>query len=199
MSDAAIDVSGLSRHNNGASAPLWWGILGLVLVEGAVFATLISSYLYLRLVALEWPPAGVEPPKLLLPTINTLILLVSSGFVHMADRGIRRGDQRRLKIGLGVAIPLALAFLVIKVVEYSSVPYRWDSHVYGSIVWTLTGFHTMHVLALLIKTFVVEYLALRGYFNQDRNLGVEVNGIYWHFVVVAWLPIYFVLYFVPRF
>lgn len=198
MNGTAIDVSRFSPHNNGAAAPLWWGFLGLILVEATVFGTLISSYLYLRLVAVEWPPAGVKPPDLLLPTINTVLLLTSSVFVHLADSGIRKGNQKRLRIGLGLAIPLALAFLTIKVVEYSGVEYRWDSHVYGSIVWTLTGFHTVHVLALLLKTLVVEYLALRGYFNRERNLGVEVNGIYWHFVVAVWVPIYFVLYIVPR-
>jgi cytochrome c oxidase subunit III len=194
-----IDVSDLGVHHNGRSAPLYWGILGLIAVEATVFGGLLSSYLYLRLVSLEWPPGGVDPPDLLLPTINTVILLVSSAFVHMADQGIRHGRQLRLKVGLGVAIVLALAFLVIKGVEYSGeVGYRWDSHAYASAVWTITGFHSFHVIALVLKTIVMEILALRGYFNQERNLGVQINGVYWHFVVAVWIPIYIILYWVPR-
>jgi cytochrome c oxidase subunit III len=199
MSQASvIDVSGYTPFNNGRAAPLWWGFWGMILVETIVFSSLIASYFYLRLVASSWPPAGIEPPKLLLPTINTVLLVASSFFVHMADKGIKKGDLFRLRLGLGVGILLAAAFLVIKVIEYSKVTYTWDQHAYGSIVWTITGFHALHVTALVLKTLVIEVLALRGYFDEERNIGVEVNGMYWHFVVAVWIPLYLVLYWGPR-
>lgn len=195
----AIDVSHLGVHHNGREAPLYWGMWGLIAIEATVFASLISTYLYLASVSTDWPPAGVDPPKLLLPTVNTVVLLSSSWFVAKADRAARRGEQRWLRVGLGIATALAFVFLAIKVVEYGTeVPYRWDSHAYGSIVWTLTGFHTAHVIALVLKTAIVEVLALRGYFDHERNLGVQTQGLYWHFVVAAWIPIYAVLYLSPR-
>lgn len=192
-----IDVSGFSIHGMGTSAPLYWGIWGLILIEAMVFGTLLSSYFYLRLVAPAWPPAGTGRPELLLPTVNTVVLLASSYFVYKADTGIKRGDTRWLKLGLGVGIALALIFLAIKYIEYNGLEYRWNSHAYGSIVWATTGFHTAHVLALVLKTMAVLYFALRGYFNSERNLGVQVNGLYWNFVVAVWIPIYAVLYLSP--
>jgi cytochrome c oxidase subunit III len=198
MSRAAVIDTNALVPAEGHQAPIYWGICGLMLIEGIVFSSLIASYLYLRLVADAWPPAGVDPPKLLLPSINTAVLVSSSFFIHKADHGIRKGDQKWLVGGLGAGIALSIVFLVLKYVEYSGLDYRWDSHAYGSISWTIAGFHSAHVIALLLKTIVMETLAIRGYFNEDRNIGVQVNGLYWHFVVGVWLPLYVLLYFVPR-
>lgn len=193
-----MDVSGLSPYTTGARSPLYWGMLGIILIETMVFGSLVSSYFYLRAQSVDWPPAGTEPPELLLPTVNTVLLLVSSLVLHWGDSAIKRGDQRRLALGLLGAALLGALFLVLKVVEYSEVSYQWDSHAYGSIVWTIIGFHSAHVLALLLKTVVVDTLAFRRYFTRERRMGVTINGIYWHFVVLIWIPLYVVLYLVPR-
>jgi cytochrome c oxidase subunit III len=194
----AIDVSDLSVYGESHDDPLYWGFLGILAIETTVFACLVASYFYLRFVAGSWPPGGHEPPDLLLPTVNTFVLLASSVAVWWADRGIEKGDSRRLAIGLAIGIVLAAVFLVLKVVEYSDAPYRWDSHAYGSIVWTIVGFHSAHVATLVMKTTVVDVLAWRGYFNERRRLGAKVNGIYWHFVVLVWIPLYLTLYIAPR-
>ena len=41
-------------------------------------------------------------------------------------------------------------------------------------------------------------LALRGHFTTERRLGVQINGLYWQFVVIVWIPLYLLLYWVPR-
>ena len=194
-----IDVSRLSRYNFGSQAPLWWGFVGMIVVESTVIASLIASYFYLKMVAVSWPPAGTEMPKLLLPTINTAILLASSVAMHRADKAIDEGKQRSLIWGLIAGVFLATVFLGIKTYEYSHLEYDWTSHSYGSIVWGISMFHATHVLSVVLKTVIVAYLAIRGYFNQQRRLGVTVNGMYWHFVVAVWIPLYVVLYWSPRF
>jgi len=195
---AVIHVRHLPNLVSGSRAPIWWGIVMLLAIESAVFGTLIASYFYLRIGEPTWPPPGIDPPKLLLPTLNTLILVASSLPMYLADRAVTRGDRRTLLVGLSVAIAFAVAFLVLKVVEYSGVSYRWDDHAYGSIVWLIIGFHSTHVISLVLKTIVMLVLAVRGYFNEKRTLGVQVNGLYWHFVVAVWLPLYVVLYWAPR-
>lgn len=193
-----LDLSHLSPYTFGAQSTVFWGMLGMILIESVVFATLIASYFYLRAQAVAWPPPGTDPPALTLPTLNTLVLLLSSLVLHWGDTGIRQGNQQRLAWGLFGAALLGTVFLVLKVVEYSSVEYRWDTHAYGSIVWLIIGFHSAHVLTLLLKTVVVDTLAFRRYFTKERRIGVTVNGIYWHFVVLVWLPLYAVIYLVPR-
>lgn len=183
--------------SQGINPPIWYGMLFLILIESVVFASLVGTYFYLRSGAAVWPLDGIDPPALLLPSINALILFASSIPIYIADSGIRKGNQRRLKIGLVVSFLLGAAFLVLKYVEYSGLDYNWATNAYTSIVWTITGFHSMHVFALLLKTVVVGVLAFQGYFNAERNIGVQVNGIYWHFVVAAWVPLFATLYLSP--
>lgn len=195
----ALNVSDLSVYNEDTKAPLWWGMCGMILIETVVFSSMIASYLYLKGSSPAlFPPLRDGPPDLLLPTANTLVLIASSIAMYWGDRGIKKGDVAQLRIGIVAAIGLALVFLLLKYVEYSDVPYRWDSHAYGSIIWTIIGFHSAHVMAVVLKGLVVATLAFRGYFNEERHLGVDVNGLYWHFVVAIWIPLYITLYLVPR-
>jgi cytochrome c oxidase subunit III len=193
-----IDVSRLSPYNFGPQAPLWWGFVGMIVIETTVIGALIASYFYLKMGAVEWPPAGTDPPKLLLPTINTVILLVSSASMHFADKSISEGNHRGLVRGLIGGIVLAIVFLGIKTYEYRNLEYDWSTHSYGSITWAISMFHAAHVLSVVLKTLFVTYLAMNGYFNQQRRLGVTVNGLYWHFVVFIWIPLYLTLYWSPR-
>jgi cytochrome c oxidase subunit III len=195
---AVLDASRLSPYLNWTRGPLFWGMLGLVLIETAVFASFIAAYLFLMAGSPEWPPPPHSPPELLLPTLNTLLLIASSFVVHWADKGIRKGEQRPLQIGMLISIVMGLAFLTLKWVEYHDSEYWWDSHAYGSIIWVMIGFHSVHVAAVVLKAIMVDVLAWRGYFNRYRRLGAEVNGVYWHFVVAIWLPLYVTIYLLPR-
>jgi cytochrome c oxidase subunit III len=195
----AIDVSRLPVFATGSRAPVGWGMLFLVIIEAVVFATFISTYFYLRFLAPYWPPAGEELPELLLPTLNSLVLLASSGAIYYADTGIsKHGDVRRLKIGMAIAVVLSILFVSLKVVEYYDSGYFWDSHAYGSIVWTIVVFHSSHVASVTLKGIVVLVLAFRGHFTRYRHLGVKINGIYWHFVVLIWIPLFITIYITPR-
>lgn len=195
---AVMDVSRLSPYSDGPDAPLWWGFMGMIAIESAVFGSLIASYFYLRAGAGVWPQGGGGPPELLLPTINTFVLLASSVPMHLADRSVTRGRTDRVAPMLLLAMLFAATFLVLKYVEYRDIPHPWEESAYGSIVWTIVGFHSAHVMALLLKTVVVTTLAARGYFDTQRRLGLTANGLYWHFVVIVWVPLYVVLYWVPR-
>lgn len=192
------DVAELPVLVSGSRALLWWGMLGLVIIESVVFATFITTYFYLRFHAPQWPPMGIDPPELLLPSINTVVLVASSLAVFWADRGIEKGDVARLKLGMAIGMALGALFLVLKVVEYRAVDYRWHTDAYGSIVWTMIIFHSAHVASVLLKGAVVEVLAFRGHFTRERHLGVQINGLYWHFVVVIWIPLYITIYLAPR-
>jgi cytochrome c oxidase subunit I+III len=181
----------------GVRPPFYWGMAMLILIEVVVFGALMSSYYFLRSSNVEWPIGGIDPPKLLLPTINAFILFASSIPMYLSDKAIEKGNQRGLAIGLTISILLAIVFLIVKVVEYSGNDYTWSTNAYGSIVWTITGFHSAHVLALILKTIVIATLAWKGYFTAERKAGISANGLYWHFVVVIWVPLFFTLYLAP--
>jgi cytochrome c oxidase subunit 3 len=191
---SVIDASELPSYAFTHCVPIWWGIVGLIVVEATVFATLVISYFYLQTNFPSWPPDGTQVPELLKATFATLILLVSSIPMYWADSSIKRGKTFPLKVGPLISIALAVVFLVMKAIEYRDIGFRWSAHSYGSVVWAIAGFHSAHVLALVLKTTIVTMLAWQNYFNSKRRIGVTVNGLYWHFVVAIWIPLYMTIY-----
>jgi cytochrome c oxidase subunit III len=195
---SGFDAGHFGGYNQSHEAPIWWGIVGLILIESVVFSTLIASYFYLGFRQPTWPLPGIKDPDLLMPSIGTALLLASSISMALADRAIKRDNAVTLKWGLLISALLAAGFLVLKIIEYSDKEYLWDSHPYGSIVWLIIGFHSMHVVSLLLKTVVVDVLAFRGFFTRRNRIAVTVNGFYWHFVVLVWIPLFAVIYLSPR-
>lgn len=193
----AIDASGMTRFAPNRH-PLWWGVLGVVTIEGIVVATLLVSYFYLKAQAAAWPPPGVEPPDLLLPSVNVVLLGASAFTMWWAGQGINRGNKTVLAIGTGASVLLATLVLVLRTVQMAEFEFAWNDHAYGSIVWTITGFHYTHVASAIVGTAVVTILSIRGYFTPERQLGVVVDTLYWYFVAGIFLPIWLVLYISPR-
>jgi cytochrome c oxidase subunit III len=184
----------LELNPNELKAPVWWGMVWLIIIEVVFFVGLIATYFYLRYYASEWPLGGISRPDMLLPTISALVLFASSAPMYWADSGIKKGNVGQLKIGLVISFILGGIFLALKYVEYSGYDYNWATNAYGSITWTIAGFHSAHVTSVMLKVAVVFTAASRGYFSAERNLGVQLNGLYWHFVVAIWVPLFFTLY-----
>jgi cytochrome c oxidase subunit III len=199
MNPGRVRRAELPRMVQGHGETVWWGMVALITIETTVFASLILSYFYLKAGAPSWPPDGIDLPDLLLPTVNTFVLLASVVPVAWADRGIRDGNVFAARTGKLAGQALLLVFLVLKVVEYAGYDYDWETNAYGSIVWTMTGFHLAHVVVALVKSAVVLTLAWKGYFSAERYLGVQANAFYWYFVAGIWIPLYCTLYLAPRF
>jgi cytochrome c oxidase subunit III len=68
----ALDVSRLPAYAFGPRGLLWWGTMGIVAIEGMMFAIFLATYFYLRIYVPKWPP-NLPPPDLLYGTLNTLI------------------------------------------------------------------------------------------------------------------------------
>jgi cytochrome c oxidase subunit III len=193
-----VDTPMLPVYVRGPKSVIWWGMIGLIAIEIVVFSGLIAMYFWLRLMNPAWPPEGIDTKSLVLPTINTVVLIASGVAMVVAKRAIVRGDQLVLKLGQVVALSLGVVFLVLKYIEYSGYDYDWATHAYGSITWTITGAHSAHVVSVVMKGLVVLAMSLRGMFRPDRHLAFEVSTLYWVFVVVIWLPLYFTMYISPR-
>lgn len=193
---SAFDARELTRFAN-KKHPLWWGVLGAVTIELTVVAALIVSYFYLGMGAEHWPPVEVGSPDLLWPSVNLVLLLASAGTMYWAGWGINRGSQTILTVGTGASVFLASLVLVLRGLQLGQLDFRWDSHAYGSIFWTISGFHFVHVVSAVVGTAVVTLLSAIGHFTPQRQLGVVVDTLYWYFVAGAWLPLYLVLYLSP--
>ena len=82
--------------------------------------------------------------------------------------------------------------------EFTTLNVRWDTNAYGSVVWLLLGLHTTHLITDTVDTVVLAVLFFTGPLEGKRFVDVSENALYWYFVVVSWLPIYAVIYWVPR-
>jgi heme/copper-type cytochrome/quinol oxidase subunit 3 len=180
----------------------WWGMVWLIATEATLFAILLASYFYLRFRnGVEWPPDHIEPPELALPLIMTAILWSSSIPVHMAEKGIERGDQARLKGGLAVGFLLGAVFLVLTVgVEWPETLHHFTprTNAYGSMFFTITGFHASHVIVGLSVSLWTQARAWQGAFDEKRHLSVQNFAMYWHFVDIVWLFVLLSLYISPH-
>lgn len=175
----------------------WWGMVGFVTTEAALFAVLLGTFFYLRFQHGEpWPPREIERTELTVPLIMTAVLLPSSLPVVWAERGIRRGQPWRLRLGLTATIVMGLTFLSLQVMEYRTKlrEFTLTTDVFGSLFYAITGFHGLHVaVGVLILSWVLA-ASLRGSFSSHKHERVSLAAIYWHFVDLVWVGILFTVY-----
>jgi heme/copper-type cytochrome/quinol oxidase subunit 3 len=148
--DVSLPEAALLRH-----PPGWWGMVWLCATEGMLFACLIASYFFLRGSAVSFYAEGGHYPSLRLPLPMTAILLASSATMWWGERGIKRGEQGRLRIGLAVTFVLGVLFLLLQAREYHNNLLGPTVSAYHSIFYTTTGLHGAHVaLGLLMNAYV---------------------------------------------
>jgi cytochrome c oxidase subunit 3 len=171
------------------------GVKLAILSEIMLFGALFAAYFVVRSEAPDWPPVGdLERPELLLPGLNTILLVSSSVTMQLAVRAVGRNDHARLMRFLLASIVLGGIFLCIQVFEFATNGFGLADGVFGSTFYTLTGFHGAHVLVGLLLIAMVANRARKGYINAQRNTAVEGVSYYWHFVDVVWIFLFSTLY-----
>ena len=171
------------------------GMLLFIASEIMLFGSFFTIYFFVRVVnnAPEWPPEGFHLP-VYVAGVNTIILLTSSFTMHWALQAIKRGNRAGLKAGLVLTLALGLVFLLTQAREYSRIGFSPSDGAFGSVFYGLTGLHGAHVfVGLTILTFAT-IRAFRGHFTAKDHRGVEISGIYWHFVDVMWIVVYTTVY-----
>jgi cytochrome c oxidase subunit 3 len=170
------------------------GMLLFIISEIMLFGAFFTAYFFIRVVGeADWPAQGEELP-VAIAGVNTAILLSSSFTMHWALEGARNENRRALTMGLLTTALLGLTFLTIQVNEYVHLGFSPQDNAQGTIFYGLTGLHGAHVfIGLSLLTFAT-VRAFRGHFTAKEHRGVEVPGIYWHFVDVMWIFVYSTLY-----
>jgi cytochrome c oxidase subunit III len=173
------------------------GILLFIVSEVMLFGAFFASYFFLRVVASEgsWPPEEFELP-VAVAGVNTFILLSSSFTVHWALESVRRNHRRGMVLGLAATWLLGATFLFIQINEYLHIGFSARDGAFGTIFYGLTGLHGAHVTVGLILLAFSNVRSWRGHFGPAAkdHLGVEVPGIYWHFVDAMWIIVFTTVY-----
>ena len=193
--DATHGRAGHVAEEAGARDRMLLGVQLGILSEIMLFGALFAAYFVVRSQAPDWPPVGeLERPELLLPGLNTILLVSSSVTMQLAVRAVRRDDHARLMRWLVASIVLGGIFLCVQAYEFATNGFGLSDGVFGSTFYTLTGFHGAHVLVGLLLIAMVANRARKGYVNAERHTAVEAASYYWHFVDVVWLFLFSTLY-----
>ena len=195
---ATIDVSALPAKAFGPRTTIWWGVLGLLTIEGTMFGILVASYFYLTKNFSAWPPPGTPPPDVGAATANMILLLASVWPMRVAHRAAFAERRRPIALALALCTLAGVIALVLRFFEFRAMHIRWDTNAYGSIVWTILGMHTGHLIASTLENILLMVLMRAGPVEAKHFVDTNVNAVYWYFVVLAWLPVYCVVYFAPR-
>jgi cytochrome c oxidase subunit 3 len=183
-----------AAHRSSRVEPQTLGMLLFIISEVMVFGAFFTAYFFIRIVAGDpWPAKGTELP-VAVAGVNTAILLSSSLTMHWAQTSIKNGNRFGLRAGILSTFLLGCTFLFIQINEYAHIGFAPHDHAQGSIFYGLTGLHGAHVAIGLTLLAMVTIRSFRGHYSPEEHRGVEVPGIYWHFVDIMWIIVYTTIY-----
>lgn len=192
------DLSTLPTSASGPRHLVWWGNIGFMVIEGTGFALAIAAYLYLMTQSAGWPYSGSPKPDLMWGVIFTVALLLSELPNVWVLRRARAHDARGVRIGAALMTLIGALVLIPRGFEFAHLGTPWYANGYGSVLWLLMVLHTSHVVTDLGDTAVQAVWLWTHEIGADQFADVEDNSNYWTFVVIAWVPVYLVVYWLPR-
>jgi len=184
-------------HYSSRVSPSVLGMFLFIASEIMLFGAFFTVYFFDRVVNHgvdgHWPPTGFHRPALV-AGVNTVILVTSSMSMHWADTSIKRGNRAGMRAGLVLTLALGWTFLLTQVVEYHRIGFNTGDTSFAATFFGLTGLHGAHVFVGLTILLVMTIRAFRGHFSPEHHHGIEIGGIYWHFVDVMWIVVYVTVY-----
>jgi cytochrome c oxidase subunit 3 len=201
MEAASVAHSAHAEHAHPPAAnissrvePQLLGMLLFIISEVMIFGAFFTAYFFVRVAQGDpWPAPGTSLP-VAVAGVNTGILWSSSFTMHWAQVSIKKGNRFGLKAGIVTTFLLGATFLFVQINEYANIGFAPQDHAQQTIFYSLTGLHGAHVTIGLLLLLIVMVRAFRGHYTPEEHRGVEVPGIYWHFVDVMWLIVYSTVY-----
>ncbi len=195
------DVS-VHDAKRGGMDPALLGMMLFIASEVMFFAALFAAYFNAKATLPVFPPEGAEFINAFkfpfLPVFMTIILITSSLTMQWATMRIRRGDRTGMNRAIALTFLLGVGFLVLWASEYalllSEHDFGIDSGIYGTLFYTLTGFHGAHVIGGVVGLAVILSRGLAGQFTRQHHVAVEAVHYYWHFVDVVWVLLFLTIY-----
>ena len=190
------DVSLVRRDFIVSGSLAYWGTVIFIISEAAIFAFLLFSYYYFAIQPspVEWPPSGL--PNLTLSLIGTLILVASAPVAWIAARAAERGNRGVMLIALAAVAAMSVAYMVLQYFDWRSKPFTFQN-AYGSLYYTITGFHVAHTLVGVVMVLAVIAWTGLGYIGRSNSSPVSIIAIYWYFLAVIVIAVFFTLNLTP--
>ncbi|BEV35912.1 cytochrome c oxidase subunit 3 [Synechococcus sp. M16CYN] len=172
-----------------------FGLAIFLTADAMTFAGFFAAYLTFKAVN-PLPEGTIYELELLLPTLNTVLLLVSSATFHSAGQAIRNSNHGRCRLWLLVTAALGIAFLTSQMFEYFTLPFGLTDNLYASTFFAATGFHGLHVTLGTLMIFIVWWQAREagGRVTANNHFPLEAAELYWHFVDGIWVVLFVIFY-----
>jgi cytochrome c oxidase subunit III len=182
-------------HRSSRVEPELLGMLLFIISEIMVFGAFFTAYFFIRVVSADqWFPIDGKDLPVAIAAFNTAILVSSSFTLHWAETCIKNDNRAGFKAGMLTTFLLGATFLFIQINEYVHIGFAPHDFAQGSVFYGLTGLHGAHVFVGLTLLLMVVVRAWRGHFSAESHRGVELPGIYWHFVDVMWIVVFMTVY-----
>jgi len=171
-----------------------FGFIVFLLSESVIFLSFFTGYIVYKTTVTDWYPPGVTGLETREPLINTIVLVSSSFVIYVAERYLHDKKLWGFRLFLLATIAMGSYFLWGQAVEWRSLPFTYQSGLFGGMFFLLTGFHGLHVLTgVLLQTLMLGRSFIPG--NYDNGFfGVEATSLFWHFVDVIWIALYMLIY-----
>ncbi len=172
-----------------------FGIVIFLIAEGMIFIGLFGAFLIYKAMLPEWPPESTPELELLLPGINTIILVSSSFVMHKGQAAIKKNDNAGLQLWFAITAVMGALFLAGQLYEYNHTGFGLTTNLFTSCFYVLTGFHGLHVTFGLCLILAVLWRSKKeGHYSSEKHFGVEAAELYWHFVDVVWIVLFTLVY-----
>jgi len=171
-----------------------FGFIVFLLSESVIFLSFFVGYAIFKTTTSDWYPSGVTGLETREPLINTIVLVSSSFVIYVAERYLHDKKLWGFRIFLLATMLMGGYFLFGQAVEWRGLPFTYQSGLFGSTFFLLTGFHGLHVLTgIVLQTLMLGRSFIPGNYNNGF-FGVEATSLFWHFVDVIWIVLYILIY-----
>ena len=193
-SQVVIDSQQESEHHGHPDYRMF-GVILFLIADSMTFIGFFAAFLIYRTIMPEWPPEGTPELELLVPIINTAILVASSFVMHRGQSALKNNDVKGLQVWFGITAVMGIAFLLGQSYEYFNAEFGLTTNLFASCFYALTGFHGLHVLVgVMLILSVLWRSRTPEHYSSSSHFGVEAAEIYWHFVDVIWLVLFVLVY-----
>lgn len=195
MKRRALDVSRLPPIAFAHRDPMWWAVMGVVAIEATMIALLLVAYVYVSDRTTPFPPAHMDDVIAYLAAGDALLWALSGIPQHMASRAAIRADVRGMRRNLVIATILVIWACVLQAWVFVQLPFAWDAHAFGSVVWGLYGLNFVHGLTAILEDGLSLAILYRApVIEHKHRTDIELSSPLVYFVIVANFVIFAVVF-----
>jgi len=197
---AVLDVAILDDHSFSYRAPIWWGNLLMIFIEGAAFALMVVAYYYIRRNFNTWPPERTYLPDMGVSSVNVILQLISvAPMWYAAKLAFAHEPPEEVGRWLMLVVAFGIAAIILRAFELRGLHTRYDSNAYGSITWMILITHLAHLIAGSLETLLIALVMFKGPVERKHYTDTTVMAVYWYFVVGSWVALWLVVFVSVRF